>query len=82
MRRKQAVKEWGMSISQSYVQEGKGLIPEFISIGARSKAIPVREVEIINAARISGKSDDEIRAIIIMLLEDRKSLGMEAIDYE
>jgi len=78
MRRKQAAKEWGLCVSQTYVQEAKGLIPEFISIGTRAKAIPAREVDAVNAARIAGKSDNEIREVVKQLMQQRKNICVEA----
>ena len=78
IRRKEAARGWGMCISQTYVQEAKGLIPKFISIGSRAKAIPTREVDAVNAARIAGKSEDEIRDFVKQLMEQRKSISVEA----
>ena len=78
LRRKQAAKEFGLCVSQTYVQESKGLIPKFISIGARAKALPQREVYAVNDARIAGKSDDEIREIVKTLMKQRNNFSLKA----
>ncbi len=41
-----------------------GLFTTGVAIGARSKAWPSDEVQAINAARIAGKSDSEIRDLV------------------
>lgn len=43
-----------------------------VKFGAKSSAWPASEVNSILAARIAGKSDDEIRALVIELTEARK----------
>jgi prophage regulatory protein len=78
-RRKKAAEQWGLSVSQSYVHEHEGLIPPFIAIGAREKAIPQGEIDAINEARIAGKTDDEIRLLVKQLLANRKTIGTQAV---
>ncbi|HRN76597.1 AlpA family phage regulatory protein [Ottowia sp.] len=41
-----------------------GLFTEPVKIGARSSGWPDYEVEAINAARIAGKTEDEIRVLV------------------
>ena len=77
-RRANAADQWGMSKSQTYVHEHEGLLPPFIAIGSRAKALPQYEVDAINEARIAGKSDDEIRLLVKQLVENRKLIGKEA----
>jgi prophage regulatory protein len=50
-----------------------GLMTEPVSIGARAVAWPVAELAAINAARIAGWSDDEIRSLVRALHAQRKS---------
>jgi hypothetical protein len=38
-----------------------------VSIGGQRRAWPVGELEQINQARIAGKSDDEIRELVVQL---------------
>ncbi len=52
-----------------------GLFPSSVSIGARSVGWVEAEVEAINAARIAGKSDDEIRELVARLHAARKAAG-------
>lgn len=44
-----------------------GLFTSGVPIGQRAKGWPDYEVKAINAARIAGKSDDEIRNLVIAL---------------
>jgi prophage regulatory protein len=50
----------------------KGLMPHPIKIGPRAAALPAYEVEAICAARIAGKSEEQIRALVQQLEADRK----------
>jgi len=38
------------------------LIPPPVSIGPRASGLPEHEIDVINAARIAGKSEEEIRS--------------------
>ncbi|APW46844.1 helix-turn-helix transcriptional regulator [Rhodoferax antarcticus] len=44
-----------------------GLFTSGVSIGQRAKGWPDTEVHAINAARVAGKSDNEIRELVIGL---------------
>ena len=65
--------ESGLSRSTIYLRIDQGLWTKPISLGARAVGWPSREVEAINAARIAGKSDQEIRALVVKLETDRKA---------
>ncbi|MBK6650139.1 MAG: transcriptional regulator [Betaproteobacteria bacterium] len=58
-----------------------GLCTHGILISQRSRAWPDSEIKTIVAARIQGKTDDEIRALVEALHEKRKTalsdLGVE-----
>jgi prophage regulatory protein len=41
-----------------------GLFPVGVKIGQRAKGWPSYEVEAVIAARIAGKSDDELKALV------------------
>lgn len=58
--------------STHYQDIKDGLFTEPVSIGARAVGWPASEVEAINAARIAGKSDDEIRELVQQLHAARK----------
>ena len=74
IRRLPAVKsESGLSRSTIYLRITQGLWTKPVSLGARAVGWPSSEVAAINAARIAGKSDDEIRALIVKLEAARKT---------
>ena len=63
--RRPAVQECsGYERSTLYARIKAGLWTKPISIGARAVAWPLSEVETLNAAKIAGKCDDEIRALV------------------
>lgn len=57
-----------------YTKIRAGLFVKPVPIGDRSVGWPSDEVQAINAARIAGKSDDEIRALVTRLHEKRMAL--------
>ncbi len=57
-----------------YTQIKDGLFTAGVRIGQRSRGWPSDEVAAINAARIAGKSDDELRALVIRLHAKRLEL--------
>lgn len=52
-----------------------GLFTTSVSIGKRAVGWPDYEVKAINAARIAGKSEDEIRELVSRLLAKRDELA-------
>ena len=52
----------------------EGLFTTGVAIGQRAKGWPDYEVQAINAARIAGKSDDEIRELVNTLHAKRTAL--------
>jgi len=62
LRRKQVEARTGYSRSTIYLRISQGLFIKPVSLGARAVGFPAGEVEAINAARISGKTEAEIRA--------------------
>ncbi len=54
----------GNSRSTLYLRMLQGLWPQPVKLGPRMIAWPESEVRAINDARISGKSDEEIRGIV------------------
>jgi len=63
----------GYSRSTIYLRITQGLWTKQISLGPRSVGWPAHEVAELNAARISGKSDAEIRDLVIKLESARKA---------
>ena len=67
------LKKRGRSRSAHYLDIQEGLFTRPVSIGSRAVGWPEHEVDAINAARIAGKSEDEIRQLVAKLEADRKS---------
>ena len=65
--------ESGYSRSTIYLRIAQGLWTRPVSLGARSVAWPAYEVAALNAARIAGKGEAEIRALVCRLQAARAS---------
>jgi prophage regulatory protein len=59
--------------SAHYEDIRAGLFTKPVRFGSRSVAWPRHETEAINAARLAGKSDAEIRELVARLEKDRKA---------
>ncbi len=62
----------GDSKSTLYRKINQGLFTKPVKIGGERVAWPANEVQAINKARIAGKSDEEIKALVIDLEAARK----------
>lgn len=58
-----------------YAAIKSGLFTSGVAIGQRSRGWPSNEVKAINAARIAGKTDDEIRELVQSLHAKRIELA-------
>lgn len=67
------LRERGRSRSAHYLDIQQGLFTAPVPIGARAVGWPAAELAALNAARIAGKSDDEIRALVARLQAARKA---------
>ena len=65
--------ESGASRSTIYLRIQQGLWPKPVKLGPRSVAWPASEVSALNAARIAGMADAEIRALVTALETARQS---------
>ena len=65
--------ETGYSRSTIYLRIAQGLWTKQICLGPRCVGWPANEVAALNAARIAGKSDQEIRDLVLKLEAIRKS---------
>lgn len=54
----------------------EGLFTKPVKIGPRAVGWPSEEVRAINAARIAGKSNDDIKALVNRLHEKRAELAI------
>ncbi len=66
-------RERGRSRSAHYADIQQGLFTRPVQIGLRAVGWPTTEVAMLNAARIAGKSEVEIRKLVAKLEAARKS---------
>ena len=71
--------ERGRSRSSHYLDIQQGLFTHPVQIGLRAVGWPSSEVAAINAARIAGKTDEEIRALVVMLEAARKTADQQPL---
>lgn len=64
--------ESGLSRSTLYLRISQGLWTRPISLGGRAVGWPASEVATLNAARIAGHSDTEVRDLVRVLESERK----------
>jgi prophage regulatory protein len=62
----------GYPRSSIYWRIHKGLFPPPVRLGESTVGWPASEIEAINKARMAGKTDDEVRALVERLLLSRK----------
>lgn len=65
--------ESGHSRSTIYLRIAQGLWTKPVSLGGRTVGWPASEISTLLAARIAGKSDEEIRALVKKLEADRSA---------
>ncbi len=65
--------ESGYSRSTIYLRISQGLWPKPVRLGARAVGWPAQEVTALNAARIAGRTETEIRELVVSLEAARKS---------
>jgi len=65
--------ESGYSRSTIYLRISQQLWTKQVRLGPRCVGWPAHEVAALNAARIAGKSDEEIRALVVKLEAARKA---------
>lgn len=66
----------GAKRTLAYEWISAGLIPPPIHVGVRAY-LAAHEVDAVVAARLAGKSDDEIKAVVRLLVEQRKGAVAE-----
>lgn len=76
LRRKQVEVQSGYSRSTIYLRIAQGLWPRPIAIGPRSVGWTASEVGALNAARVAGLSDSEIRALVRDIERARKAASL------
>lgn len=68
----------GYSRSTIYLRMSQGLWTKPVSLGARAVAWPAGDVAALNAARIAGKTDEEIRTLVLKLESARLAVVGDA----
>ncbi len=63
----------GLSRSTLYLRIAHGVFPHPVSLGGRAVGWPAHEVAALNAARIAGKPEAEIRELVVKLETARKA---------
>ncbi len=71
--------ERGRSRSSHYLDIQQGLFTHPVQIGLRAVGWPASEVTAINAARIAGKTDTEIRELVAKLESARKTADQQPL---
>lgn len=71
-RKPEVMRATGRSHSSLYNDINDGLLTEPVRIGHQAVAWPDYEIDAINRARIAGKTDAEIRALVAELHAQRK----------
>lgn len=66
------MRKTGHARSTVYLLVERGLLPRAVKISERASAWPEGELEAINAARIAGKSDNDIRQLVADLERRRR----------
>lgn len=71
----------GLSKSSVYAYVSNGLITKPVKLGARAMGWPESDIEEINFARIAGKPDEEIRALVERLEESRTAAKQHTKEF-
>jgi prophage regulatory protein len=65
----------GLSRSTLYLRIADGVFTHPVSLGGRAVGWPANEVGALNASRIAGKPDSEIRELVAQLEAARKAVA-------
>jgi prophage regulatory protein len=76
LRRSTVESETGYSRSTIYLCISQGLWTRPISLGARAVGWPASDVYALNAARIAGQSDAQIRDLVTKLMAERQDVDL------
>lgn len=76
LRRPQVEAESGLSRSTIYLRIEQGLWPRPVRLGPRAVGWPAGEVAALNAARIAGRTEDDIRSLVGRLERVRTSVAV------
>ena len=65
----------GLSRSTLYLRIAHGVFTHPVSLGGRAVGWPAHEVAVLNAARIAGMTDAQIRVLVAQLEAARKAVA-------
>ena len=71
LRLPQVIENTGLARSTIYLRIEQGLLPKPVSLGGKAVGWPASEISQINAARIAGKSNEEIKNLVDELENQR-----------
>ena len=74
LRERQALVRLGLSHGPFWKQQKDGLLPRPVKMSARTSRWPASEIAAVIAARIAGKSEEEIRTLVSQIEAKRKQL--------
>ena len=66
------LKQFAFSKSTLFSQINQGLMPKSISLGIRSRGYIQHELDAVLLARVQGKSDDQIKELVLSLVANRQ----------
>lgn len=72
LRRPAVSSRLGLKRSTIYDHASKGLITRAVQIGPRAVGWPSHEIDAISTARIAGKTEAEIKSLVVSLTAARK----------
>lgn len=73
LRRPRVQEILGIGRQSVYNQMSQGLLTRAVKCGARAVGWPTEDIEAIRAARIAGKTDEEIRQLVRAIEVSRKA---------
>lgn len=59
--------------STLYLHVSQGILPKPISLSSRARGWPASEIDAIVAARIAGRTEDQIKALVITMTAARQN---------
>ena len=72
-------KSYGLARGTAYEGIYRGTFPRPVKISTRSVGFLKHEVETVLQARIAGKTDDQIRALVAKIHESRKNTSAQVV---
>lgn len=70
----EVAKRFGLAKSSTHDRIFRGLIPPPISLGGRAKGYVESEINTVLKAMISGKTETEIKMLVLELVQQRQNL--------